>query len=130
MEQWGYLRRFAAILHHRNAGFKANAMVVWQVPQEQVDACGTEMALFREVSHCYRRPVYPSWPYPLFTMVHAETYSACTDVVKRIEARIGAFPHKNLFSTKEYKKVRVKYFTPALDTWWAEVGSKVDGKHR
>jgi DNA-binding Lrp family transcriptional regulator len=125
MEHLGYMRRFAAILHHRNAGFKANAMVVWQVPQDLVDAAGEQMALFREVSHCYRRPVYPSWPYPLFTMIHASTHSACMDVVKRIEDRVGQFPHKNLFSTKEYKKVRLKYFTPELDTWWKEVGSKV-----
>ena len=122
MEQHGYLRRFAAILYHRNAGFKANAMVVWQVPQEQVDAAGEQMALFREVSHCYRRPVYPNWPYPLFTMIHAETHSACMDIVRRIEERVGQFPHKSLFSTKEYKKTRVKYFTPELDTWWKQVG--------
>ncbi len=125
MEHLGYMRRFAAILHHRNAGFLANAMVVWQVPQEQVDVVGEQMALFREVSHCYRRPVYPSWPYPLFTMIHAQTYSACMDVVKRIEERVGQFPHKNLFSTQEYKKVRVKYFTPELDAWWRDVGSRV-----
>jgi len=125
MEHLGYMRRFAAILHHRNAGFKANAMVVWEVPQEQVDRVGEQMALFREVSHCYRRPVYPNWPYPLFTMIHAETYSGCMDVVKRIEERVGQFPHKNLFSTKEYKKVRVKYFTPDLDQWWQDIGSKV-----
>jgi DNA-binding Lrp family transcriptional regulator len=125
MEHLGYMRRFAAILHHRNAGFKANAMVVWEVPQEQVDAVGEQMALFREVSHCYRRPVYPNWPYPLFTMIHAETYSGCMDIVKRIEERVGQFPHKNLFSTKEYKKIRVKYFTPELDQWWQDVGSKV-----
>lgn len=126
MEQLGYMRRFAAILNHRNAGFKANAMVVWQVPEEQADAAGDQMALFREVSHCYRRPIYPNWPYPLFTMIHAQTYSECMDVVKRIEERIGQFPHKNLFSTKEYKKIRVKYFTPELDQWWAGIGSKVD----
>ena len=125
MEHLGYMRRFAGILHHRNAGFLANAMVVWQVPAEQVDAVGEQMALFREVSHCYRRPVYPSWPYPLFTMVHAATHSASMEVVKRIEDRVGQFPHKNLFSTKEYKKERVKYFTPALDEWWNNVGSQV-----
>ena len=126
MERLGYLRRFAAILHHRNAGFKANAMVVWQVPEDQADACGVEMALFREVSHCYRRPIFPNWPYPLFTMIHAETHSACMDVIKRIEDKIGQFPHKSLFSTKEYKKTRVKYFTPELDTWWQEFGSKAE----
>ena len=125
MEHLGYMRRFAAILHHRNAGFKANAMVVWQVPEAQVDAVGEQMALFREVSHCYRRPVYPNWPYPLFTMIHAETHSACMDVVRRIEDRVGALPHKSLFSTHEYKKVRVKYFTPELDTWWSDIGSKI-----
>lgn len=125
MEHLGYMRRFAAILHHRNAGFKANAMVVWQVPEAQVDSVGEQMARFREVSHCYRRPVYPSWPYPLFTMIHAETYSGCMDVVRRIEEAVGAFPHKNLFSTKEYKKIRLKYFTPELDDWWERVGSKV-----
>jgi len=126
MEHLGYMRRFAGILHHRNAGFLANAMVVWEVPQEQVDVAGEQMALFREVSHCYRRPVYPNWPYPLFTMIHAETHSACMDVVRRIEERVGQFPHKSLFSTKEYKKIRVKYFTSELDTWWREIGSKVE----
>ncbi len=125
MERLGYMRRFAAILHHRNAGFLANAMVVWQVPEAQVDAAGEEMARFREVSHCYRRPVYPNWPYPLFTMIHASTHSACMGVVKRIEERAGQFPHKSLFSTKEYKKIRVKYFTPELDTWWNEIGNRV-----
>ena len=77
------------------------------------------------MSHCYRRPVYPSWPYALFTMIHAETHSACMAVVARIEERAGRFPHKSLFSTKEYKKIRVKYFTPELDAWWQNVGSKV-----
>lgn len=120
------MRRFAAILYHRNAGFIANAMVVWQVPEAQVDEVGSEMGKFRQVSHCYRRPVYANWPYPLFTMVHAATHSACMDIVKQIEARVGEFPHKNLFSTKEYKKTRVKYFSPELDEWWARVGRSAE----
>ena len=123
MERVGYMRRFAAILYHRAAGFIANAMVVWQVPPEQVDTVGEQMALFREVSHCYRRPVYPNWPYPLFAMVHAATHSKCMDLVTRIEGKVGKFPHRNLFSTKEYKKTRVKYFTPELDEWWKYAGS-------
>lgn len=126
MQQHGYMRRFAAILYHRNAGFLANAMVVWQVPEDQVDAVGEAAARFRQVSHCYRRPVYPNWPYPLFTMIHAPTHSACMDIVTQIEAVVGRFPHKSLFSTKEYKKTRVKYFTPDLDEWWARVGSQLE----
>lgn len=125
MEQRGYLRRFAAILSHRKAGFLANAMVVWQVPEEQVDTVGEQMALFREVSHCYRRPTYPNWPYAIFTMIHGRTYDACMEVVKRIEERVGQFQHKGILSIKEYKKIRVKYFTPELDDWWKNIGSKV-----
>ena len=122
MQQVGYLRRFAAILYHRNAGFLANAMVVWQVPEEQADAVGEQMARFRQVSHCYRRPVYPHWPYALYTMVHAPTHSACMEMVNRIEEKVGTLPHKNLFSTKEYKKTRVKYFTKELDEWRGRAG--------
>jgi DNA-binding Lrp family transcriptional regulator len=129
MERLGYMRRFAAILHHRNAGFIANAMVVWQVPPEQVDVVGEQMARFREVSHCYRRPVYPNWPYPLFAMVHAATHSKCMDLVSRIEAQVGQFPHRNLFSTKEYKKTRVKYFTPELDEWWTRCRALSSARH-
>jgi DNA-binding Lrp family transcriptional regulator len=129
MQQLGYMRRFAAILYHRNVGFIANAMVVWQVPEAQVDVVGEQMAKFRQVSHCYRRPVYPTWPYPLFTMIHASTHSDCMGIVTRIEEQVGQFPHKNLFSTKEYKKTRVKYFTPELDEWWERVGRQVELVH-
>ncbi|MBI3996344.1 MAG: Lrp/AsnC family transcriptional regulator [Candidatus Omnitrophica bacterium] len=125
-EHFGYMRRFAAILHHRNAGFLANALVVWQVPADQVPVVGEQIALFRAISHCYECPVYPNWPYALFTMIHAPTHEACMEIVKQIEERVGPLPHKNLFSTKEYKKERVKYFTPALDEWWQEVGSRID----
>ncbi len=126
MQQLGYLRRFAAILYHRNAGFLANAMVVWQVSEHLVDVVGEQMAKFRQVSHCYRRPVYPTWPYALYTMVHAPTHSACMEMVTRIEEKVGTLPHKNLFSTKEYKKTRVKYFTKELDEWWNRVGKQME----
>jgi siroheme decarboxylase len=113
----GVMRRCAAILHHRNAGFKANAMVVWDVPVARTDEIGTFMATQREISHCYRRPTFPDWPFALFTMIHAPTYSDCMAVVDRIEAHCGVMPHQNLFSTKEYKKIRLKYFMPELDAW-------------
>src|ERR1039457_4231658 len=64
------MRRFAAVMNHRSAGFKANAMGVWAVPEEQLDELGPQMAGFALVSHCYRRPTYPDWPYSVFTMVH------------------------------------------------------------
>ena len=68
------MRRFAAVMNHRSAGFKANAMGVWAVPDEQLDAIGPQMAdVRRRVSHCYRRPTYDDWPYSVFTMVHGRT---------------------------------------------------------
>jgi DNA-binding Lrp family transcriptional regulator len=113
----GYLRRIAAILHHRRAGFAANAMVVWQIPEEKQDEIGSQMALFREVSHCYKRPVYTEFPYALYTMIHAPKISDCEEVASRIEQKVGPWPRLSLLSTKEYKKVRLKYFTKELDEW-------------
>lgn len=114
----GYLRRIAAILHHRRAGFAANAMVVWEIPEERLDEIGSEFAKFREVSHCYKRPTFPDWPYSVYTMVHGAKVQDCEAIVARMEEKIGQWPHFNLFSTKEYKKIRLKYFTKELDEWW------------
>ena len=122
MEHLGAMRRLAALLYPSDRSLLANAIVVWQVPTEQLDTVGDAMAQFREVRYCYQRPVYPSWPYALFTVIHAATYAECMDATRRLEDRIGRFPHKHLFSTKEYKRIRVKYFNPQLDAWWQEVG--------
>src|SRR5438067_859485 len=70
MQDDGVMRRFAAVLYHRKAGFKANAMGVWRVPDDRIEEIGFEMGSFAAVSHCYQRPIYPDWPYNVFTMVH------------------------------------------------------------
>lgn len=121
----GYLRRIAAILHHRRAGFAANAMAVWQIPEEKQDEVGAKMALFREVSHCYKRPVYPEFPYALYTMLHAPKISDCEEIAQRIEEKVGKWPRINLLSTKEYKKIRLKYFNKELDEWWQRTSMEV-----
>lgn len=114
-----YMRRIAAILHHRRAGFAANAMAVWAIPSKELDTIGPEFAKFREVSHCYERPTYTDWPYSIYTMVHAPKVQDCEDLVNRMEEKVGKWPRLNLYSTKEYKKIRLKYFTKELDEWWA-----------
>lgn len=126
MEHLGYLRRFSAVTAPRQPGFPASATVVWQVPKEQVEAIGERISLIREVGYCCRRPVSPSWPYALFTLIHAETDAGCMESVRRIEEHAGQFPHKHLFSMKEYKRARLLYFDPALDTWWKDIGSQVE----
>ena len=71
------LRRVAAILFHRRAGFSANGMGVWKVPEERIAELGPRMAAVRGISHCYRRPTYADWPYCVFTMAHGRSKEEC-----------------------------------------------------
>jgi DNA-binding Lrp family transcriptional regulator len=118
----GRMRRFAAVLHHRKAGFGANAMGVWAGPRDdpaELRRLGETMAGFRAVSHCYQRPSYPDWPYNLFTMVHGKSEQDCEQTLAAIAAATGISDRLALYSTKEFKKVRVRYFTDEEARWEA-----------
>ncbi|HZR14303.1 MAG TPA: Lrp/AsnC family transcriptional regulator [Acidimicrobiia bacterium] len=114
------MRRFAAVMNHRTAGFKANAMGVWAVPEEQLEELGPKMAGFAAVSHCYRRPTYEDWPYSVFTMVHGRSARDCEATIDAIRDETGVDDYALLWSVKEYKKTRVRYFTPEWDAWTRE----------
>lgn len=116
----GLMRRFAAVLYHRKAGFRANAMGVWNVPDEQVEEIGFQMGAFAAVSHCYQRPRYPDWPYNIFTMVHGRTEADCERVLQAISEQTGIRDYRALYSTREYKKVRVRYYTDDYARWELE----------
>jgi DNA-binding Lrp family transcriptional regulator len=122
----GYLRRMAAVLYHREAGFRANAMGVWVVPPERAEEVGQIMGSFKGVSHCYLRPTYPDWPYSIFTMVHGQKARDCQEIISAISQATGITEYALLYSTKEYKKVRLKYFTPDLDEWEARARRSMD----
>ena len=109
-ESLGVMRRFAAILRHRDVGFTANGMVVWHVPEESIDEVGSKLAAFPQVSHCYRRPVYPDWRFNLFSMVHARSLGAAEKMAEEMSQVIGINDYQILFSSREFKKERVKYF--------------------
>ena len=109
-ERIGVMRRYAAILRHRDAGFSANGMIVWKVPEAKIDETGFKLASFPQVSHCYRRPVYPDWPFNLFSMVHARTTEAAEKMAIEMSRHIGVKDYSILFSSREFKKERVKYF--------------------
>jgi DNA-binding Lrp family transcriptional regulator len=109
------MRRFAAILNHRKAGFRANPMAVWNVPADRATEVGQVMASYAAVSHCYRRPVYPDWKYSHYTMIHGRNAPECRQVAEAISRETGIEDYLLLFSTKEYKKTRVEYFTE--DDW-------------
>jgi DNA-binding Lrp family transcriptional regulator len=127
--QRGQMRRFAAVLHHRHAGYVANAMGVWKVPDGNPDAIGQVMASFNAVSHCYRRPTYPDWPYSIFTMIHGRSVEDCERVLSAISEKTGITEYRALYSTREYKKTRVQYFTPDSEEWEEQVmaGAAVNG---
>lgn len=111
------MRRFSAVLYHRKAGFRANAMGVWEVPEERVEEVGNLFAQYQAVSHCYQRPVYEDWPYALFSMVHGRSVEECESVLDAMAEESGVSERLSLYSTREYKKTRVQYFTPEMDAW-------------
>lgn len=104
------VRRFGAALKHHKTGFTYNAMGVWSVPDERIDEVGPIMASFKEVSHCYERPTYPTWPSNTYTMIHGTSKEACEDVAHRIQQETGVAEPFLLYSTREFKKVSMKYF--------------------
>jgi DNA-binding Lrp family transcriptional regulator len=116
------LRRVAAILYHRRAGFSANGMGVWKVPQEKVLETGAKMAAVRGVSHCYERPTYADWPYSVFTMAHGRSKEECDAILQSIadEHDLHGDDRAILYSSTEYKKIRLHYFTDDYANWERE----------
>jgi DNA-binding Lrp family transcriptional regulator len=113
------LRRVAAILYHRRAGFSANGMGVWRVPEDRILEVGARMAAVRGISHCYQRPTYPDWPYSVFTMAHGRSKEECDAILDRIadEHHLHGEDRAVLYSSTEYKKIRLHYFTDEYAAW-------------
>ncbi len=114
------LRRVAAILFHRRAGFSANGMGVWRVPEERILELGPRMASFRGISHCYQRPTYADWPYSVFTMAHGRSKDECDAILDSIAEDTGIEDRRTLYSSTEFKKIRLRYFTDEHKRWEAE----------
>lgn len=111
------MRRFSAVLYHRKAGFRANAMGVWNVPEDRTEEVGNAFAQYQAVSHCYQRPTYEDWPYSIFSMVHGRSVEECEAVLDAMAEETGIAERESLYSTREYKKTRVRYFTPEMEAW-------------
>jgi DNA-binding Lrp family transcriptional regulator len=117
MQERGLLRRVAAILYHRRAGFSANGMGVWRVPDDRVEEIGCRMAAFRGISHCYQRPTYEDWPYSVFTMAHGRSKEECDAILDAIALETGIEERATLYSSTEFKKIRLLYFTEDFKAW-------------
>jgi siroheme decarboxylase len=114
------LRRVAAILFHRRAGFSANGMGVWKVPEDRILELGPQMSSYRGISHCYQRPTYPDWPYSVFTMAHGRSKEECDAILDSIAADTGIEERRTLYSSTEFKKIRLRYFTDEHAKWEAQ----------
>ena len=116
------LRRVAAILYHRRAGFSANGMGVWKVPEDRILEVGSRMASVRGISHCYERPTYADWPYSVFTMAHGRSKEECDAILQSIadEHDLHGEDRATLYSSTEFKKIRLHYFTEDYAEWERE----------
>ena len=105
----GLIRRFGATLRQKEIGYTANAMVVWNAPDEQADETGSLLAGFPQVTHCYRRPRRPGWPYNLFTMIHGHNRNYCRELAREMAETAGLTDYALLYSVRELKKSSMRY---------------------
>lgn len=118
LRQDGLIRRFGVVVRHHELGYRANAMTVWDVPDDTAAAAGQRIAAMPGVTLCYRRPRrLPDWPYNLFCMVHGRDRAAVEAAVERItqEAGLAGLPRAVLFSRRRFKQRGARY-APAPET--------------
>jgi len=108
----GLIRRFGAVLAHRRVGYRANGMAVFGVPSDRADEAGRALANRPEITHCYRRPPLPDFPYTLYAMIHGQSEEAVRSLADRLAKELNAPDHALLFSTTEFKKSPMRYFEP------------------
>ena len=108
----GVIRRLGVVVRHRELGYTANAMVVWDVPDTQVEELGRLLGAQPSVTLCYQRPrVLPEWPYNLFSMVHGRNRQAVLAEIERLRATLGLqdIPYHPLFSLRRFKQCGARY---------------------
>ena len=115
----GLVRRYVGTFRHRKLGVGGNGMAVWDVPDERLAEVGARLAEAPEVSHCYARNPASGFPFRLYSMIHARDEAAVREITTRLAAEVGVERVEVLFSAREFKKQRLRYFTPELDQWWA-----------
>ncbi|MGN6184885.1 MAG: siroheme decarboxylase subunit alpha [Thermoanaerobaculia bacterium] len=125
LQKRGQIRRFSAVVQPRKSGFTASAMGVWVVPENGMDDYAAKLAQHRAVSHCYLRPTYDDWPYNLYTTVHARSVDECESVINDLAIDSGLSQKQALYPTKEYRKVRVSFFSREAEDWEDTRGAQV-----
>ncbi|MBE9563129.1 MAG: AsnC family protein [Proteobacteria bacterium] len=110
----GVIKRFGIVVYHRKLGYQANAMVVWDIPDTEVDLIGQKLGQYEFVTLCYRRSRHlPDWPYNLYCMIHGmDKNVVLQELAKLIEqCNLSRFPHQVLFSKHCFKQRGAYYST-------------------
>ena len=120
LQQAGIVKRFGVIVRHHELGYAANAMVVWDVPDEEAGEFGRCLAAFEFITLCYRRPRrLPQWRYNLYCMIHGRTRAEVLHNLEWVVNRcaLQRLPHEVLFSRRRFKQRGARYFdAPARAT--------------
>jgi DNA-binding Lrp family transcriptional regulator len=108
----GVIKRLGIVVRHHELGFRANAMVVWNIPDEQIEEFGRCVGASGLVNLCYQRPRrLPAWPYNLFCMIHGKDRDAVLAHLDHLRDQCGLthFPHEILFSKQRFKQTGARY---------------------
>ncbi|RMG13858.1 MAG: Lrp/AsnC family transcriptional regulator [Planctomycetota bacterium] len=116
----GLIRRYVATFRHRRLGVRGNGMSVWRLSPDRLAEIGPHLAAVPEVSHCYARNPIPGFPYTAYAMIHGPDRASVRAVAARLSRELGVSDYALLFSVREFKKTRLRYFLPELEVWWAE----------
>jgi len=113
----GQIRRIGAVPNHYKLGYSANAMSVWNVPDEMIKELGQQLGALSFVSHCYERPRFlPEWPYNLFAMLHGKSKDEVAEKVQQVVTLLGEHcaGYELLYSKQILKKtgLRLKELSP------------------
>jgi siroheme decarboxylase len=112
LQQMGVIKRFGVIVRHHELGYRANAMVVWQVPDHLVDALGRCLSQYDFITLCYRRESHPTqWPYNLYCMIHGKDRGAVLEKIDFLisHCRLEELPRQILFSRRRFKQCGANY---------------------
>lgn len=116
LRQLGLIKRMGVIVKHRQLGYRANAMIVWDIPDELIKKLGREISQFSFVTLCYQRPRQPEWPYNLYCMIHGKNRSTVLGQLEHITGALGLthFDRQILFSRRCFKQRGAVYQTQHL----------------
>lgn len=108
----GLIKRLGVVVRHHELGYRANGMVVWDLPDTAVDEIAARFKGFSFITLCYRRPrCLPDWPYNLFCMIHGRSRQAVEQQLEQLikELRLETIPHEILFSRRRFKQCGARF---------------------